>query len=114
MEVEGYKAVIDFFLGLGAPVLLPLILFFLALIFRAPPGKAFRSSLMFGVGFIGLNLVIGLLMNQIGPVSKGLVGRFGLQLDIIDVGWPAAASIAFGSKISIVTLPIDTLHSMPR
>jgi|SaaInl7_200m_RNA_FD_contig_81_358614_length_2031_multi_11_in_0_out_0_3 galactitol PTS system EIIC component len=112
MEVESYKSVIDFFLGLGAPVLLPLILFFLALVFRAKPGKAFRSSLMFGVGFIGLNLVIGLLMNQIGPVSKGLVERFGLQLDIIDVGWPAAASIAFGSKISTLIIPAGIILNL--
>ena len=103
--MESFKSVVDFFLGLGAPVLLPMILFLLALIFGAKPGRAFRSSLMFGVGFIGLNLVIGLLMDQIGPVSKGLVERFGLQLDIIDVGWPAAASIAFGSKISTLIIP---------
>ena len=112
MELESFKPVIDFFLGLGAAVLLPMILFLLALIFRARPGKAFRSSLMFGVGFVGLNLVIGLLMNQIGPVSKGLVDRFGLQLDIIDVGWPAAASIAFGSKISTLIIPAGILLNL--
>ncbi len=86
MELTILKSAVDFFLGLGASVLLPIILFLLSMIFGAKPGKALRSSLMFGVGFIGLNLVIGLLMDTIGPVSQGMVKRFNLNLDIIDVG----------------------------
>ncbi|MBI9105782.1 MAG: PTS galactitol transporter subunit IIC [Spirochaetales bacterium] len=112
MEIGALQSVVDFFLGLGASVLLPIILFILALVFGAKPGKALRSSLMFGVGFIGLNLVIGLLMNQIGPVSQGMVERFGLKLDIIDVGWPACASIAFGSKISTIIIPTAILLNL--
>jgi galactitol PTS system EIIC component len=106
------ESVVGFFLGLGPSVLLPIILFALSLVFGAKPGKALRSSLMFGVGFIGLNLVIGLLSNNIGPVSKGMVERFGLQMDIIDVGWPACASIAFGSKISTLIIPAGILLNL--
>ncbi|MBF9016695.1 MULTISPECIES: PTS galactitol transporter subunit IIC [unclassified Oceanispirochaeta] len=106
------ESVVGFFLGLGPSVLLPIILFVIALVFGAKPGKALRSSLMFGVGFIGLNLVIGLLSNNIGPVSKGMVERFGLQMDIIDVGWPACASIAFGSKISTLIIPAGILLNL--
>jgi len=112
MEIGGLQTVVDFFLGMGASVLLPIILFILSLVFGAKPGKALRSSLMFGVGFIGLNLVIGLLMQQIGPVSQGMVNRFGLELDIIDVGWPACASIAFGSKISTIIIPAGILLNL--
>lgn len=112
MELTILKSIVDFFLGLGASVLLPIILFLLSMIFGAKPGKALRSSLMFGVGFIGLNLVIGLLMDNIGPVSKGMVERFNLNLDIIDVGWPACASIAFGSKISTLIIPIGILLNL--
>ena len=112
MEIGALQSVVGFFLGLGASVLLPIILFILSLVFGAKPGKALRSSLMFGVGFIGLNLIIGLLMDQIGPVSKGMVERFGLQLDIIDVGWPACASIAFGSKLSTIIIPAGILLNL--
>ncbi len=106
------QSVVSFFLGLGASVLLPIIIFLLSLLFGAKPAKAIRSSLMFGVGFIGLNLVIGLLGNSIGPVSQGMVQRFGLKLDIIDVGWPAAASIAFGSQISTIIIPAGILLNL--
>ncbi|MCF7940817.1 MAG: PTS galactitol transporter subunit IIC, partial [Spirochaetia bacterium] len=112
MELGALQSIVSFFLDLGASVLLPIILFILSLIFGAKPGKAIRSSLMFGVGFIGLNLVIGLLSSNIGPVSQGMVERFGLQLDIIDVGWPACASIAFGSKISTLIIPAGILLNL--
>ncbi len=112
MELGALQSVVDFFLGLGASVLLPIILFILSIIFGAKPGKAIRSSLMFGVGFIGLNLIIGLLSSNIGPVSQSMVERFGLQLDIIDVGWPACASIAFGSKISTLIIPAGILLNL--
>ena len=112
MEISVLQSVVDFFLGLGASVMLPIILFVLSLIFGAKPGKALRSSLMFGVGFIGLNLVIGMLSSSIGPVSQGMVERFGLKLDVIDVGWPACASIAFGSKISTIIIPAGILLNL--
>lgn len=112
MEIGALQSVVGFFLGLGASVLLPIILFILSLVFGAKPGKAIRSSLMFGVGFIGLNLIIGLLSNSIGPVSQGMVERFGLKLDIIDVGWPACASIAFGSKLSTLIIPAGILLNL--
>ena len=112
MELGVLQTVVDFFLDLGASVMLPIILFILSLIFGAKPGKAIRSSLMFGVGFIGLNLIIGLLSSNIGPVSQGMVERFGLQMDIIDVGWPACASIAFGSKISTLIIPAGILLNL--
>jgi PTS system galactitol-specific IIC component len=112
MELGVLQSIVDFFLDLGASVMLPIILFILSLIFGAKPGKAIRSSLMFGVGFIGLNLIIGLLSSNIGPVSQGMVERFGLQMDIIDVGWPACASIAFGSKISTLIIPLGILLNL--
>lgn len=112
MEISALKNAVDFFLGLGAPVLLPIILFILSLIFGAKPGKSLRSALMFGVGFIGLNLVIGLLMENLGPVSKALVERLGVELEIIDVGWPACASIAFGSKIATMIIPAGILLNL--
>ena len=100
------KAVVDFFLGLGASVLLPIIIFFLSISFGAKAGKSLRSAIMIGVGFVGIGLVIGLLMNNLGPAAKSMVDRFHIPLDIIDVGWPAAASIAFGSKVATLIIPV--------
>lgn len=101
----GLEAIVQFFLDLGASVLLPIIIFLLSIIFGAKVGRSLRSAIMVGVGFVGIGLVIGLLVNNLGPAAKSMVERFGIELSIIDVGWPASAAIAFGSRISTFIIP---------
>lgn len=101
----GLEAIVQFFLDLGASVLLPIIIFLLSIIFGARVGRSLRSAIMVGVGFVGIGLVIGLLVNNLGPAAKSMVDRFGIELSIIDVGWPASAAIAFGSRISTFIIP---------
>lgn len=98
--------VIQFILDLGATVMLPLIIFLLGAAFGLGWARSFRAGLTIGVGFVGIGLVIGLLVNNLGPAAKAMVERFGVQLDVIDVGWPAAASIAFASKVGALVIPI--------
>jgi PTS system galactitol-specific IIC component len=86
--------------------MMPILLTIIGLILGAPFGKSLRSGLTVGVGFIGLNLVIGLLGNNLGPAAQTMVENFGLSLTTVDVGWPAAAAIAFGSQVGAVIIPI--------
>ncbi len=110
--MEGIQTFVQFFLDLGASVFLPVVIFILALIFGAKPGKAIRSALMIGVGFIGIGVVLGILFDNLGPASNAMVERFGLNLNIIDVGWPAAAAIAFGSDIAALIIPAAILLNL--
>jgi len=61
--------------------------------------KAFRAGLTIGIGFIGINLVVGLMGQYITPATQAMVARFGLNLEVIDVGWPVSSSIAFATNI---------------
>ncbi len=97
------------FLGLGATVILPVAIFLLGLAFGQKPGKAFRSGLTIGVGFTGIFLVVGLLVDNLGPAAQAMVKNFGLQLHIIDIGWPGAASIAWASPVAALVLPVGLL-----
>jgi PTS system galactitol-specific IIC component len=99
------KSIVDFFLGLGSSVFLPVVIFILALSFGAKVGRSLRAALMVGVGFVGIGLIIGLLVNNLGPAAQSMVQRIGVQLSIIDVGWPASAAIAFGSDIAVLIIP---------
>ncbi|MDV3425665.1 MAG: PTS sugar transporter subunit IIC, partial [Bacillota bacterium] len=72
-------------------------------------GKSLRAGLTVGVGFIGLNLVIGALASNLGPAVQQMITRFGLHLSVIDVGWPAAAAIAFASTVGMVIIPVCLL-----
>ncbi|MCK5250585.1 MAG: PTS galactitol transporter subunit IIC, partial [Spirochaetaceae bacterium] len=103
------QSFVQFFLDLGASVFLPIVIFFMALAFGAKSGKAIRSALMVGVGFIGIGVVLGILFDNLGPAAKAMVDRFGIELTIIDVGWPASAAIAFGSDIAALIIPAGIL-----
>lgn len=100
------EAVVNYITGLGASVVLPVIVFVLALILGQKPGKALRAGVTIGVGFIAINLVIGLLLNTLGPAAQSMVTRLGIHLNYIDVGWPAAAAISFGTKVGALAIPV--------
>ena len=97
------------FLGLGPTVILPVAVFLLGMAFGQPASKAFRSGLTIGVGFTGIFLVVDLLVSNLAPAAQGMVARFGIQLNIIDIGWPGAASIAWASPIAAFVLPLGLL-----
>ncbi|MEJ2556810.1 MAG: PTS transporter subunit IIC [Anaerolineae bacterium] len=100
------QAVINYITTLGPSVVLPIIIFIFALILRLGPGKAFRAGVIIGVGFVGINLVIGLLGNSIGPAAQQMVKNTGAQLRFLDVGWPSTAAIAFGASVGIFAIPL--------
>lgn len=98
--------IINYIVSLGASVMMPIIITILGVCLGAKLSRAIRSGLTVGVGFIGLNLVIGLLTSTLGPASHTMVERLGLHLTVIDVGWPAAAAIAFASTVGAIIIPI--------
>lgn len=101
--------VLDFIVGLGPQVMMPIIITIFGLVLGAKFGKSLRAGLTVGVGFVGLNLVIGLLGGTLGPAAQEMVQRLGLNLTVIDVGWPAAAAIAFASRVGAIIIPIGLL-----
>ena len=90
----------------GASVVLPIVIFVLALVLGAKPGRAFRAGVTVGIAFIGIGLVIGLMWTSLSNVSQAIVTKTGVQLDAVDVGWPTAAAIAFGSTVGTFIIPI--------
>lgn len=100
------ESVVGFVLDLGAGVFLPVVVFGLSTLFGAKFGGSLRSALLVGIGFVGIGLILGLLFDNLSPVIDALVTRFGFQLSIVDVGWPAAAAIAFGSDIAVLVIPV--------
>jgi PTS system galactitol-specific IIC component len=104
------NAVLEFISGLvnafGATVLLPIFIFIFALVLGAKVGRAFRSAVVIGVAFVGINLVIGLMWGTLSGVSQALVTNAGIQRDIVDVGWPAAAAVAFATDVGLWVIPI--------
>lgn len=97
---------LQWFVDLGATVVLPILIFIFGMLLGGKPGKSFVSGLKVGIGFIGLNLVIGLLSSSLGPAAQEMVANMGLSLTTIDVGWPAAAAISYGTILGSLAIPI--------
>ncbi len=104
--------IIQFILGLGPAVMMPIIITILGLVLGQSFSKAFRAGLIIGVGFVGINMVIGLLINTLGPVTQAMVKNLGVELDILDVGWPISAAVSFGSVIVPVIMPLILLFNV--
>ena len=99
----------NYVLGLGPTVILPIAIFILAIIFRVPVGKAVRSALTIGIGFVGINLVVGILTTNLGPITEQLVEKYSISLSTIDVGWPGAAAGSWASPVAAILIPICAL-----
>ncbi|WP_028263860.1 PTS galactitol transporter subunit IIC [Atopobium fossor] len=102
---------VQYVLGFGATVMLPIVIFVLALVFRIKPAKAFRSALVVGVGFVGVFTIFSLMGAQVGPAAQAIVVRTGLNLPAVDLGWAPLSAITWGSPIApfaiVLTLIIN-------
>ncbi|GAB3804339.1 galactitol-specific PTS transporter subunit IIC [Virgibacillus kimchii] len=104
--MDAFVSFIQGFLDLGATVILPVAILLLGLFFGQKFGKAFRSGLTIGVAFVGIFLVIDLLVLNLGPAAQGMVDRLGVELNVIDVGWPATSTIAWASVVAGFIIPL--------
>ncbi|HLR34754.1 MAG TPA: PTS transporter subunit IIC [Tissierellales bacterium] len=80
--------IIESILDLGPSVMLPIMILILGLFFRMKFGRALKAGLLVGIGFQGLNLVIGLLMSTISPATK-YYEAMGSGFTTVDMGFAA-------------------------
>ena len=100
------EKVFSYILGLGAPVMMPIIFTVLGVCIGVKLGKAVKSGLLVGVGFVGLSIVTALLTTALGPALNNVVDIYDLQLGVFDMGWPAAASIAYNTTVGAFVIPV--------
>lgn len=93
--------IIKALLDMGAVVVLPIIIFLIGLFFRLRVKDAFKSGLTIGIGFVGVNLVIGMLVGNLGTATQKMSERFNLNLTTMDVGWPVESAISFATPLVI-------------
>lgn len=101
-----FKALQDVLSAMGPTVMLPIVITILGLILGAKPGRAFRAGVTIGIAFVGINLVIGLMWGTLSETAQTIVTKTGVQLTAVDVGWPTAAAIAFGSSVGTFIIPV--------
>lgn len=100
------EAVFSYIIGLGAAVMMPVIFTVLGLCIGIRLGDALKSGLKVGVGFVGLSIVTALLTSALGPALNSVVDIYHLQLKVFDMGWPAAASVAYNTAVGAFIIPV--------
>ena len=103
--MEYLLSVIQYFVDLGASVMLPIVIFVVALCLGQKPGKALKSGISIGIGFIGIGLVIGLMLNNLAPAASAMAKHFGLSMSVVDIGWPGSSPMTWASNIALIAIP---------
>ena len=100
------EQVFAYILSLGAAVMMPVIFTVLGVCIGIRLGDALKSGLKVGVGFVGLSIVTALLTSTLGPALNSVVDIYDLQLGVFDMGWPAAATVAYNTAVGAFIIPV--------
>lgn len=86
--------------------MMPIIFTIIGLCIGMRFGKALKSGLYVGVGFVGLGIVTALLTSNFGDPLTLISQIYHLELNVFDMGWPAAASVAYNTAVGALIIPI--------
>ena len=100
------EQVFSYIISLGASVMMPILFTIIGLCIGMKFGKALKSGLYVGVGFVGLGIVTALLTNNFGNPLSEISRLYDLQLGVFDMGWPAAAAVAYNTAVGALIIPI--------
>lgn len=95
-----------YMINLGASVMMPIIFTVLGVCVGVRSSKALKSGLLVGIGFVGLGVVTALLTSNLGPALKEMCAAYQLNLPFFDLGWPAAASVAYSTAVGAFIIPV--------
>ena len=102
------RSILGFFASvqsMGAVLFVPIVIFLTGILFGLHWMKSSRAAITVGVGFIGVNLALSLVWEQLGPVTQDIVARFGLRLEVLDTSWTSAAAVAFTGQVGVFIIP---------
>jgi PTS system galactitol-specific IIC component len=92
-------------INMGATALLPFIIMILGLLFGMKFGRALKSGLFVGIGFAGLNLVVGLLTTTITPISD-YYSAMGKGFTTLDLGFAASGAASWTVPFAPIAVPL--------
>ena len=107
-----WQALKLFFDTFGSYIMVPLILFIIALLFKAPLKKAFMSAVLAGVGLKGMEFITKAFGAVLSPLVQRLVDITGINLPVIDIGWQAVASVAYSTDIGLMYIGVGLVFQV--
>ncbi|WP_088810564.1 MULTISPECIES: PTS galactitol transporter subunit IIC [Listeria] len=105
--MESLQSVVQFVLNLGAAVFVPALMIIIGLIVRMKVRDAFSAGIILGVAFLGMNIVIGFMIEALTPAAQALAERTGIGLTILDGGWTSMATLAWAWPLAFLMFPVQ-------
>ena len=99
--LEFMKSIIDTF---GSAIIVPIIIFIIAKIFKVNTKKSFLSAVYAGVALQGFSLLLNSFTPIITPVINQMVSASNVNLPVFDVGWQATSLVAFSTSAGMIYL----------
>lgn len=100
------EQVFSYIISLGASVMMPILFTIIGLCIGLKFGKSLKSGLLVGVGFVGLGVITKLLTTNFDTPLKAIADLYDLQMSVFDMGWPAAASVAYNTAVGALIIPV--------
>lgn len=93
-------------------ITVPIIIFIICLIFKAPVKKAFMSAVLIGVGLKGMAFITSAFGTVLSALVNQLIENTGLNLPALDVGWQAVASVAYSTDIGMMFIGVGLIFQI--
>ncbi len=93
-------------------ITVPIIIFIICLIFKAPVKKAFMSAVLIGVGLKGMAFITSAFGTVLSTLVNQLIENTGLNLPALDVGWQAVASVAYSTDIGMMFIGVGLIFQI--
>ncbi len=97
------------FFSYKAYVMLPIIIWLIALAVRVPFKRSLTSTLQLAVGFTGVFIAFNFFVSNISPAVNALSQARGLNFPVLDVGWLPLAAITWASPLAAISIPLVML-----
>lgn len=104
--MEVLSSIVNFILGLGATLFVPLIIITIGLIVRMKLKDALSAGLILGIAFVSVNMVVNFLIGVLTPALTGFSEAIGVSFNVIDVGWPVASAITWTWPYIFLLFPL--------
>jgi galactitol PTS system EIIC component len=110
--MESLKHFLSAFFGFKAYVMLPIIIFMIALAVRVPLKRALLSTVSLAAGFAGVFIAFNFFVTNISPAVQQLSQVRGLNFPVLDVGWPPLAAITWASPLAAISIPMVLIANL--
>lgn len=106
---ETLKAFFDAF---GNYITVPVIIYVICRIFKTPRKRAFQSSVLVGVGLMGMSFVTTAFGNVLTPLITRMVEVSGLSKPALDIGWQAVAAVCYSTDLGMMFIGVGLLFQI--